>query len=321
MIANLPSQYQDSPLIVALCQAVIDQLVTVQQSAEDLSLESLLMRASGVWLQQWETTVGAPSGDLLSDDERRVIVLAYGMANGTDATPRAIRDLLNLLGLGFLGEWFCGGFIRISGPIPSFPSVSTLQKIVARGVAAGMGVHFDFTTGDLISDQSLRELFLYAWTISSGLTATKESGILLLEGTGGLSALTEISAETGAVLVISGQYRGTAPLLILDESGEIGDFPQSDDWADFEVTWTAGSSTGVSPVAGENTTWIEIRNLSAVVVDPAGVITRTDRNFVLGWEGLAGFDNENYNGFGWDGSADPDPSMLGGLLSWTIEAP
>lgn len=320
MIENLPSQYQNKPNISALCQVILDKLDEVITSAEALDYISLLENSTGIYLAQWESLVGAPTDLDMPDEERRVWVLAYGIANSSNSRPSDCRDLLNLLGLGWIANWFAGGSVVLQGPAPSFPDPEILAQILAKALSVGIGVKLVVEQGEFLLDQSLRDLFLRAWVISAGVSASKSEGVLRIEGTSGPTVLGSFQAETGAEFVISGQYRGSAALSIVDDDGVIDTFPQSSIWADFEVTWEAGNGPGFSPSTGETTNFVEIRNIKIQVLDPAGVRVRFDRNLRLRWLGDPDLSLYDYNGLGTDSGIFADSVMFGGLAAHVIES-
>lgn len=316
-LTDLPIQYQGKPVIEALVSAILSEISKIKAGVDTLNEISILQNASGVFLTQWESTVGAEYARNLTDQERRVIVLAQGAANCSDCSPPAIAQLLSILGQWLRVEYFHRGYISILGDIPPFPSVSLLLDLIKRSLSPGIGIDSVWLTGYLIEDISLRSLFLDSWELLGGASASKSDGVLTITGPTGARVLGGILAEEGATLNISGKYRGTAGIFAFDDGGLIQIFegPQ-EDWTDFSFSFVVGADH-LEIESGTNPFYVEIKDLSAQIVDPEGAITRNNRDFRLIWGGgvTTGSPQIDLNGFASVTLPDPDPTMTGGFFA------
>ncbi|MCK5444789.1 MAG: hypothetical protein KAI73_04150 [Rhodospirillaceae bacterium] len=95
-IANLLSQYKDSPTVLNFLTVLLSQLQPVEDDLVDLIFERMLATAVGVQLDQYGKVVGANRRGLVDDDFRKYIRVRI-QANLSTGIVDTILDVVSVL--------------------------------------------------------------------------------------------------------------------------------------------------------------------------------------------------------------------------------
>lgn len=103
-LEELPSQFNDSPNLLALMSLLVRPLQAMEDDACAVLEEMLVSNAEGVNLDIYGELAGV-ARDGRSDDDYRVLILTKIGADNSSGTPNAILDFISVLAFGAVVQY------------------------------------------------------------------------------------------------------------------------------------------------------------------------------------------------------------------------